>query len=132
MTGEWLQPWTIRRLEVFSDLVGRNGRSGFTSNARGHAHQKLTFGQTVCPQNSSRCIEHIDPAGRNVSAGRIDFAITLALDLTDADKAAVFDSNIRRDPGISRAVKHAAVSNYDVVPWDVSLGCGNWCQHVPS
>ena len=66
-------------------------------------------------QHAARLVQHVDPAGRDVFAARVDLAFAFALDLADADEATVLDRDVCRDPRVARAVEHAAVADHDVV-----------------
>ena len=77
----------------------------------GDAFAQLVLGQSVLLQYLAGLIHHVDPARRNVVAQGVNFACTAALYPTDLDEKAVFDRDIRFDPGIAIAVEQASVAD---------------------
>ena len=66
-------------------------------------------------QDLARLVHHVDEAGRDVAARRVDLAGAARPDRADPGDAAVLDRDVGADPGIAGAVEHPAVADDDVV-----------------
>src|SRR5262249_60996530 len=101
--------------EIFGNLFGGPCRPASATDARGHAHPQLVFGQTVARQDRPRLVHYVDPAGRNVAIPGVNLLTTATSDLSDFYEASLINRYIRDDPGIARAVEHAALTNAELI-----------------
>ena len=98
-----------------AELFGRDGSAAFATNRGGDAFHQFIFGEAVLGKRDAGLIHHVDPAGRNVAAMRIDFRAAVALNFAQLYEAAILDGDVGEDAGIAGAIEHAAAANDDVV-----------------
>src|SRR5262249_11215495 len=105
----------LQASEIFGNLFGGHKRPAFATDGRCHAHPQLVFGPTVARPDPPRLVHYVDPAGRNVAIPGVNLLTTATSDLSDFYEASLINRYIRDDPGIARAVEHAAVTNDEII-----------------
>ena len=101
--------------EVIGDPFDGHRRSTFAANGRRHTGAELVLRKAVLEQRAARLIHHVDPAGRDVLAGSIDFLLAAARHDPNAHETAVLDRHVRPNRRVASAVEHVTVADHDVV-----------------
>ena len=97
-------------------FILRSDGPAFAGNFRGDSLGKFAQRTIVEEKRHFRLAEHINKARSDNAALRIDFALGMGFtQIADSRNAITADSNIRGEPGITRAVDDVAVANEEIV-----------------
>src|ERR1035438_2300645 len=86
--------------EILGEFLRRHHRSALAADPCRYPHPQFAFGKSTLEQCLAGLIQHVDPTRRDILAGSIDFAASLALHLADAREASILNRDISANHGL--------------------------------